>query len=73
MLTLNSEILKETGKFEYLIVDERVKLKWIKKNWVQWCGPNLSSTVKHGVEGVCEHGTEPLGIIKCDDFVSLIE
>jgi hypothetical protein len=37
------------------------------------CGPDLSSTVKDGVESVCEHGNEPPGIIKCDDFVSLIE
>ena len=73
MLTLYSENLKEKGKCDYLFVDETVILKWIQKKWMQWCGPDLSSTVKDGVEDVCEHGNEPLGIIKCDDFVSLIE
>jgi hypothetical protein len=73
MLTLYSENLMETGKFDYLLVDERVILKWIKKIWVQGCGPDLSCTLKDGVEGVCEHGDEPLGIMKCDDVVSLIE
>lgn len=44
-----------------------------KKEMGAGCGPDLSSTVKYGVEGVCEHGNEPPGMIKCDDFVSLIE
>jgi hypothetical protein len=34
MLTLYSENLKETDKLDYLVADERVILKWIKKNWV---------------------------------------
>ena len=44
MLTLYSENLKETGKFDYLVLGERVILKW-----VPGCGPDLSSTVKDGV------------------------
>jgi len=35
MLTLYSENLTEKGKLDYLVVDERVILKWIKKKWVQ--------------------------------------
>ena len=49
MFTLYSENPKETGKFDYQVVDERVILKWIKKKWVQGCGPDLSSTVRDGM------------------------
>jgi hypothetical protein len=70
MLTKYSENLQEKCKFDYLVGDERVILKLIKKNWLQECEPNLSSSVQDGIEGVCKHGIEPLGIIKCDDSLS---
>jgi hypothetical protein len=49
---------------EYSGVDESVILKWIFRKWNGGLGLDWS-----GSEGRCEFGIEPLGTVKCGDFL----
>jgi len=50
-------------------VDGRIILKWVFRKWDAGLGPNQAGSGQGQVMGTCECGNEPLGSIKCEDFL----
>jgi hypothetical protein len=51
-------------------VDGRIILEWILGNRVGSCGLGSSGSGQGQVAGCCEHGKEPSGSIKSDEFLT---
>jgi hypothetical protein len=57
--------LKERNHSEDLEVDGRIILGWILRKY----GGKSSDTGRHPMAGFCEHGNEPSGSIKGEEFL----
>ena len=65
--------LRERDHLEDPGVDGRVVLRWIFKKWVGWGHGLDRADSRYGqVAGTCECGNEPLGSIKCGEFLDLL-
>ena len=61
--------LRDGDHLEDLSVNERIILKWIFEKWDGVHGLDRSCSGQGQVAGSCECGNEPLGSIKCGEFL----
>jgi hypothetical protein len=61
-------VLKRRYLFKEIRVDGRIILNWML-NIIKGYELNLSDSGHKKVAGCCEHVTEPLGSIKCREFL----